>query len=74
MDRAEQGRGGGEAVVARKGGQQAVLVLACCVRPRFGAAAHAIAALDWISVIVGSRSPKVTKLYMLREAVLERLC
>jgi hypothetical protein len=33
-----------------------------------------IAALDWISVIVGSRSPKVTKLYMLREAVLERLC
>jgi hypothetical protein len=27
--------------VARKGGQQAVLVLACCVMPRFGAAAHA---------------------------------
>jgi hypothetical protein len=41
VDRAEQGRGGGEAAVARKGGQQAVLVLACCVRPRFGAAAHA---------------------------------
>jgi hypothetical protein len=41
VDRVEQGRGGGEAAVARKGGQQAVLVLACCVRSRFGAAAHA---------------------------------
>jgi hypothetical protein len=33
-----------------------------------------IAALDWITAIVGPRSPKVTKLYMLREAVSERLC
>jgi hypothetical protein len=43
VDRAEQGRGGGEAAVARKGGQQAVLVVVLprCVRPRFGAAAHA---------------------------------